>query len=268
MSRRLGRAAGLRRVHPGALALHRARPSGLCGGDLPGRPEGVEFCRCRLSGVNGLVFDDDQDTADLAEHVGGGGVGLGGVLGCVLAVVGGGVGVKSGFDLGIKKHPLAEMISLAIGEIVKWAGVCSSGGVKCWAGYWGCRFGRPVWLWCNVHVQATSRHPALVSVDDRGETELVEWLTRMGDRTDRTAELWLGRNESPIGPDPGTVNRIRAPADKLHHYPSGLTEAVTGVAAEELQMSSDQVLIQPWRHLTLTHARHVLLETGVHASLE
>ncbi|KJE19310.1 hypothetical protein FF36_06420 [Frankia torreyi] len=55
----------------------------------------------------------------------------------------------------------------------------------------------------------------------------------MGDRTDRRAELWLGRNENPIGPAPGTVNRIRAPAGELHHYSSGLTEAVTGVAAEE-----------------------------------
>ncbi len=62
----------------------------------------MDFLGGRLVGARDLIFGGDQYPAQLADHVGGGGVGLGGVSGGLVAVVGDvGGGVTDG---GIPQH--------------------------------------------------------------------------------------------------------------------------------------------------------------------
>lgn len=60
--------------------------------------------------------------------------------------------------------------------------------------------------------------------------------------TDRLA-IRLDWNESPLGPSPIAVERLRAHAHELHRYPRGLAEAVTAAVAREQGLPADCVLL-------------------------
>src|SRR6266540_3860586 len=68
----------------------------LCRWVLPGQADGLDFCLGRLFGSSGSKSGGDEDAAELGEHVGGGGVGLGAVPGPVGAVGGDVVGLVAG----------------------------------------------------------------------------------------------------------------------------------------------------------------------------
>ncbi len=68
----------------------------LCRWVLPGQPDGLEFCQGRLFGASEPKSGGDEDAAELGEHVGGGGVGLGAVPGPAGAVGGDVVGLVAG----------------------------------------------------------------------------------------------------------------------------------------------------------------------------
>src|SRR5262249_33566358 len=59
----------------------------------PGQADGLDFCWGGLVGVSGSESGGDEDAAELGEHVGGGGVGLGAVPGSACAGGGDVVGV-------------------------------------------------------------------------------------------------------------------------------------------------------------------------------
>lgn len=56
-------------------------------------------------------------------------------------------------------------------------------------------------------------------------------------------EALLDWNESPLGAPPRAVQRVREAADRLHRYPRGLMEEVTGLAAEHFGIPPERVLL-------------------------
>lgn len=53
----------------------------------------------------------------------------------------------------------------------------------------------------------------------------------------------LDWNESPLGPPPRAVRRVLLAANRLHRYPRGLMEEVTGLVAEHFGVATERVLL-------------------------
>src|SRR5208282_4870956 len=72
---------------PIIAGMYVTRLSRLCGEVFPGQTDDVDFFGCWLVGARCLKSCDDEDPAELGGHVGGRGLGLGGVPGSAGTVI-------------------------------------------------------------------------------------------------------------------------------------------------------------------------------------